>query len=273
MTELSDVSIQVLICTANERLASAIRVALPYKPGVSYLISHQIFGEHECDFIQEMDFINSRIDIEYYPTYSKGLSINRNNALSMASSEIILIADDDVVLESDFDQTLRCQFLRHPDADIITFKVRTPEGHSFKSYREKEFKHGRFSLLKVSSIEVAFKRKTVMDTALTFDENFGLGARFVASEENVFLMDAFKKGLNLYFVPLYVACHPKESSGKQWREELVYSKGALFFRLFGFFGIVMIFAFAIKKYGQYKDEFTFIEFIRLSLSSFGGSER
>lgn len=179
-----------------------------------------------------------------------GISKSRNRALENATGDICIICDDDVVYEDNLLEIIREQFELNKDVDIITFKIKTPEGEDFKNYRTQEFYHNKRTILKTASIEIAFRLDSINKNSIMFDELFGLGAKYVSGEENIFLMDCLKKGLKIKYVPIVIGTHPKESSGYVLDEKGIYSKGGLFYRLFGFKCLYLNLAFIIKKYRE-----------------------
>ena len=131
------------------------------------------------------------------------------------------------------------------------------------NYSKKEYWHNKHTILKCSSIEIAFKRKSIIDNNLNFDTEFGLGSKYRVHDEVIFLMDALKKGLKLKYIPVPIVIHPKESSGTNYIDHLIISKGAAFVRLFGNKAYFYNIAFAIKKYKEYKTKYTFSKFLLL----------
>lgn len=177
----------------------------------------------------------------------KGLSKSRNKGISNATGDICIISDDDVEYIKNYEEIILKAFDENPDIDIITFRIVTPEGEMFKNYKDNEFEHTKRSILKVSSIEVAFRLKSIKNNNIRFDEDFGLGSKYISGEENIFLMDSIKKGLKIKYIPEVIAIHEKESSGKILNEKAIYSKGPLFYRLFGLKSIILNLGFVIKK--------------------------
>lgn len=255
--------IDVLISTYGEGIKKAVNVPLPKREGVRYIISHQSMLPPDAAV---SEIINSRDDISYYQLHNKGLSRNRNNTIAQSSSKFIYFCDDDVVLKKSIFDTIFTSFEMF-DVDAISFKIEAFDFKPFKNYKREIFKHTIISSLKVSSIELVCKRASIVDNNIKFDEDFGLGSKYIASEENIFVSDIIKAGLTVLFVPDYIVFHSAESSGKNWASsELVYSKGAFFKRVFGpYVGYVFIFLFALKKYKQYRYDRTFIDFVQKSL--------
>lgn len=197
----------------------------------------------------------------------RGSSKSRNLAIKNASGDICLIADDDVVYVPNYEKIILKAFETNPDADIITFQIMTPEGEKFKdNYLKEERWHSKLSILKCSSIEIAFRKNSINRYHILFDEEFGLGSRYLVHDENIFLMDCLKNGLKIKYIPYAIVIHPKESSGTNFNEFLIISKGAAFIRLYGLKGIIFDFIFAIKKYNYYKHYCGILFFLKLILT-------
>jgi len=178
-----------------------------------------------------------------------GLSRSRNRALQRAAADIVVIADDDVRHPAGAQETVARAFAAHPRADIITFQARTPDGAPFKRYPSRARRHTTRSIMRVSSWEIALRLESVRAAGLRFDERFGLGAEFPTGEENIFLLDALRRGLTLRYVPQPIAIHPRFSSGADFSTAAaVAAKGAVFGRMFGAASAPVEFAFACKKY-------------------------
>lgn len=185
----------------------------------------------------------------YIFTDTRGLSKSRNIAINECSADILLISDDDVRHFDEVEAIILSEFAR-TGADILTFQITTPEGHPFKTYNPSAFTHSARSVMRVNSIEIAVRVKSVKDKGLKFDEEFGLGARYPTGEEIIFLSDALKAGLNVRYVPVPIVVHPVESSGGSLfkNDPLIGAKGAMFCRIFGFGGYFACTAFAVKHH-------------------------
>ena len=192
-------------------------------------------------------------DMESYYSFEEvGLSKSRNRGIQKSNGDIILLTDDDVYYKENFDKLIIDEFNKNPELDILTFKVETPEGEEFKNYKKSEFNHNYKSVLNVSSIEIALKKETIEKHKLKYDEMFGLGSLYKSGEENILLYDALKKGCKIKFVPITIAIHPNETSGRNLTEETIFSKGALFYRLFGIKSVFINLLFVLKKRKEIK---------------------
>ncbi len=183
-----------------------------------------------------------------YP--EKGLSKSRNRALQHATADLCLLSDDDIHYAESAQRIVIDAFNANPSADIITFQTQTPDGALFnKRYPTRHRRHTRRTIMRVTSYEIAFRTASIRAAGLRFDERFGLGADFPTGEENIFLLDALRHGLKLYYVPAPIAVHPACSSGSDFHNpELIAAKGAMFHRMFGAAAWLVSLAFACKKY-------------------------
>lgn len=185
----------------------------------------------------------------------QGLARSRNRAIDNAIGDICLFADDDIVYKKDIFRKIEQAFLSNPEFDVITFKF----GNSKKNYKQNPFIHNYKTISMVSSIEIAFRRQSIIKNNIRFDDLFGLGSKYISGEENIFLKDCLDKKLRAMFIPLTIVVHPdKITTGKKWSKELLMSKGALFYRIYGKLSFVINLFFCIKKYNEYKINLNFI---------------
>lgn len=199
----------------------------------------------------------------------KGLSKSRNRAIQESNADIALIADDDLQYCDNFEEKIQNAFGKFPDADILTFKIITPEGQPYKNYSEKTFKHSRSSIYKVSSVEIVLKLSSIKSAGLGFDERFGLGAGYKSGEETIFLNDALDAGLNIYFIPENIVIHPIESSGKVLDQNFFFSKGALVRRMYsGSINVLLGIIFLIKQIAKKQNTLTLADSIKATIKGF-----
>lgn len=255
-------TLDILICTYNEGIFRVPNMLLKRFPSISYSISHQITEEKYMDFdIPELN----REDVKYKALFSKGLSKNRNNVINMSSSDISLIADDDVrYRENEILQIIK-RFEENPEMDVFQGKIRTFEGEDYKKYNSQKKKIGWRDIGGISSIEIAFKTKSVQMTDIKFDESFGLGGNlFSKGEEAVFLGDCLKNKLEIFYYPDYIVSHPKESSTTNTIYDCKEASywGALNYRIFKKLSYINSVLFALKHYNRYKKNITILEFLK-----------
>jgi len=190
--------------------------------------------------------VQSKGKLRFLSFQETGIAMSRNRALENAKGDILLISDDDVTFPKGAFQRIEKAFEDNPEFDILTFQVQTPSGAAYRRYPTDSFEHNRFTILAVSSIAIAMRRKSI-GPALRFDERFGLGREISAGEENIFLADALKAGLRLKYIPQVIVIHP-ERRPVPLGHPYFYTRGAVFKRLYGpFLGLAMGLLFCAKK--------------------------
>lgn len=234
--------LQVMICTYGEdgirRLAQGKH---PEMPEVEYIVSWQIHASTPVP----AELV--RRDMKIFRTATKGLSVNRNHALSKATAPLLLISDDDVDYTEEMLKNVIEEFEKHPECDILTFRYES--GEFGKTYPEESFLLSRpLKGYFLSSIELAFRRGTVQNR-IWFNENFGIGAVFPAGEEDIFLYDCLKSGLNGRFIPFTIARHDSDTTSVRNRmlHEHVMTKGAVFLHTHSYDWILRMFSHAVRE--------------------------
>jgi glycosyltransferase involved in cell wall biosynthesis len=195
-----------------------------------------------------------------------GISKSRNRALRHARGEILLITDEDVELLDGFSKTLTETFDKNPEADLITFQCLNEKGAKRKNYPDSAFWHDKRTIMRVSSVEIAMRRDTLVKNALFFDERFGIGSQISTGSETVFLSDALARGMKILYRPKAIVRHPDESSGRALRgnRELIRAKGGMFYRVFGWKAYGICLYFALKK--RKEMGFSLVQNMKLMLS-------
>ena len=222
----TDIQLQVMICTMGSD--GIRRVALASHPrveGVEYLVSWQTDG-NDC-VPKELE----RPDFRITTSHTRGLSVNRNIALSKATAPLLLISDDDVKYTEEGLRSVIDAFLHYPDKDIITFRyISTSHSKFYPSHscNLSTPKKGYF----VTSFEIAFRRRRVQGK-IWFNENFGIGAPFPSGEEDLFLRDCLDAGLKGMFLPITIVRHDRSTTSDRnlMLPSRPQTKGAVFTRL------------------------------------------
>jgi glycosyltransferase involved in cell wall biosynthesis len=177
-------------------------------------------------------------------SFERGLSKSRNLALQHAQGELCIIADDDVVYVNDFDIVIADAHNRNAEAGVICFKTITTSGQPYyPDYPNTEKQIiAMQSLVPILSIEVTFKREVI--GGLSFNELFGLGARFEDAETLFFLRSALHKKVPVYYSPQYVVAHaPFSSSDDVASDRLIYARMAGYYKRFGALAYVYLIKF------------------------------
>lgn len=193
--------------------------------------------------------------------YDRGLSKSRNQAILNSKSDICIIADDDLVYYNDYAKKIMDAYRKYKDADIIAFRVDNCKVNN-------KYKNNKISFLKsfkICSVQVSFKRNSIIDNNVLFDERFGAGSNcFILGEENIFLTDCIKKGLKIYYVNETIAtlCNGQSTWFSGYNKSYFMSKGACFYRINRLLSPLFIVQFAVRKNKIYKHEIGFLKSIK-----------
>lgn len=255
-------NIDILICTYNNGINNIEKILMSPHPQIRYKVSHQIT---DSKYANIPIYLQVRDDVKVSQINSRGLSNNRNNCLSIAEEEICLIADDDVKYNINEVLNIIDLFIKNEDIDLITGKIRTYEGEKeYKKYSNRSHVIEKRQIGSISSIEMAFRRKAIINPNIQFDNRFGLGGElFKKGEEAAFLSDCLKANLRLYYFPVYFVQHPKESSGSAapYTAHEAQYMGALCWRLFKNLAYVFSIVFMIKHHNRYRTHINRLNFL------------
>ena len=164
---------------------------------------------NQCTYEKEERQQNGTYKLRMISAKDRGLSKSRNLAIQRAEGTVCLFCDDDVRLDSNYREKILNAFSENPQADIIIFYI----SGLGKRLKPQVYRLRYFDLLKVSSVQIAFRRNKVISSGIQFDPFMGAGSGNGAQEENKFLMDCYKKKLSIYYVPIKIgALIPKEST-------------------------------------------------------------
>lgn len=258
--------IQVLMSTINMKSLADLPIGLHElrKYNVKCTVINQLPGS-------KFNYFSNQNNLQIYSFSETGISKSRNRNLLKLNEKIGLITDQDIRFKNGFQDIIIEAFEQTPKADIITFQIEDEKGRPFKKYKNKPFWMNQRDIMKVSSVEIAFRTSSIIENNIKFDEDFGLGSMYPTGEEAIFLSDALHKGLKIKYIPKPIVIHPKGSSGHLFKnnEKLIAAKGAMLYRIFGINAYAVSIIFALKKYRKSSE--TILNFVRLmfkGISSF-----
>src|SRR5699024_3127908 len=158
------------------------------------------------------------------------------------------LADDDIELKSNFNEIIIKSFVENPEYDILAFDLERIGSTSRKnSSKEKEI--NVLTSMRLSSAQLTFKLDFLRENGITFDERFGAGSKYSMGEENILLLDALKKGANIKYIPKVIATLYMGNSTwfEGFNEKYLFDKGAIFWRMFGYFAPIYSLTYCIRK--------------------------
>ena len=255
----------ILISTFNTRIMNLKNIINVCDNHVTYIISHQVNEELEEKTRRYIDSLCARTDVCYSALKGKGVSKNRNNTLRFIEpSSICLILDDDVQLCKNVFSTIIRSFNDNSTADFISFKILDLEGNDYKPYPKEKQWHTLRTLTGIGTTEMAFRSDLILDHDIRFDERFGPGAgNYPLGEDYIFAMDLYHLKIKMLFLPIPIVKHPCGSTGRSLDRKIIFARGAMFARVFGWKAFVINFLFSIKKYTVYRKEISFFPYLTL----------
>lgn len=261
-----DVRLQVLICTfGHEGIMRIVSGSHPEMEGVEYIVSWQLpDGDMEIP-----SPIASRKDFTVAKTTTRGLSRNRNLALSLATAPVAIIGDDDVDYTSDGLLNAIRTMDMHPDAALIAMRYGT---HCV----EKVYPPYGFELSRppkgyyVSSIEMVIRPEIINGAGLRFDERFGIGSIFMAGEEQLFVHSLLQAGFECRYAPFEICRHEGDTTSARHGSdpEYISTKGAVIRLLHPFGWWMRMLTHAIRDAGADKG-ISRIDYIRAWIDGVG----
>jgi len=223
-------------------------------------IKSDALAVNQCDHEYRVERVINNCNVfRMISLFDRGLSKSRNLAIHNSSADICVIADDDLFYENNYVEIIIEAYKKNPDADIIAFSVPS----SNKERPTKILKKTNVNVLqsmKLASFQLTFRRKRIVDNQISFNTLFGAGSIYVCGEENIFLIECFRKGLKVKFVNIRIASvDHKESTWFQGFNELyLKTKGAMFYEMSSTFWLPLILQFAIRKYKLYQSSFSLL---------------
>lgn len=202
-----------------------------------------------------------------------GLSKSRNLALKNANSDVVYFLDDDVELVKDFNQIIRDEFDKHPNADFVIFEHYNDSKIKKSWLRRIPFIPMKIKLMSVCSIEISGRMVFINQNKLTFNERFGLGSGVPIGEEFLFLSNAYEMGAKIVFASAAIVKHFGSSSGYKYKTpQDVINRGTVIAQGFTLGRSLVCLIFALKSYRFYKRSFNFYSFFSLLLKGLDNRE-
>tara|TARA_B110000908_G_C10221327_1_gene435505 strand:+ start:99 stop:959 length:861 start_codon:yes stop_codon:yes gene_type:complete len=165
-------------------------------------------------------------------TYSKkiGLSISRNVGIKLSTGTFIALMDDDAILPKNYFINLNELILQNFSVfsgRIMTIENKTKSFSRYQGDRKLKVNYTNFDT--ILSTSLVFKKEIVNSVGF-FDENFGVGAKYGASEETDFVLRILKENIEIFYYPSLIVLHPSEKLSKKslndiWTKSWNYSLG------------------------------------------------
>ncbi len=221
-----------------------------FKIVVQSNIKTDVLIVNQCDRDEMSDQECNGVKAKMISTTTRGLSKSRNIAIQNCDADIALICDDDERFDDDMEDNILKAFEEHEE-EVLIFHIRRENKNKGEKYKRLK----KLDLLKVSSVEIAFRVDKIRENGILFDENLGAGTGNGAGEENAFLLEAYKKKLKIAYVPITIGeLLPSKSSWFSGFDKDYFIKRGISTRYILGLPLSVLYAhyFAFFKYGVYK---------------------
>ena len=249
MSKENTIPLEILVATMNRNSLDFLDTMFANDD----LNEHHILVINQTTEDSQLESNSPRIRV--INSVETGLSRSRNLAIQHAQGTICLLTDDDVVFIKDFGQTILSAYKSIPTADLLCFQTLTHQGQPFSRYPKKRVNLNSF-YSKVLSIEITFKRYSMIDNDLSFDALFGLGSVFEDGENRLFLKSVLDHpSLTAYFIPEFIVQHGSTTSSDDVSSDrFIHARSALNYKQHGNFVYFYIFKllFSLLRKGYIK---------------------
>lgn len=201
--------LEVLIATHGVDGAEKVAAMnLPYVDKVRYIVTWQLSENASIPQLLQ------RPDVEVHRVASVGLGANRDEGLQISTAPLCLIADNDLLFLPGAFEKIIAAFERYPDLSVATFKYRASGETKAYPCTETDFNDKMPKGYCVASFEIAVRRCNVWP-AIKFDETFGVGTDYPATEDPLFILDCRRAGLRCRFFPITICEHLGVTTGNR----------------------------------------------------------
>ena len=178
---------------------------------------------------------------------NRGVAKSRNIVLAAAKTKYLLFGDDDVEFDIGAISKVISYLDANSDVSIVLAQAVDEDGQLRKHYPVKLHNLALRNSAKAATYEIILRVEDIRSLGITFDENFGAGARNYLGDEYIFIADALRAGLKGVFLPIPIAVHPSHSSGiLQNSAADVLARAEIFTRVFGALAPIIRLAFLVK---------------------------
>lgn len=155
--------------------------------------------------------------VKMISTNTRGLSRNRNIALSFSSGDYIMFADDDLIFRDGYESLILNEFKKRPDVESILFSLNVVAigGGKKEIYRKRAncYHHAnRRELAGYGVCGLVVRKDILQKHCLYFNETFGAGTDDYCGEDTIFLQKMIKKKIKLDISPVIIADIDKSTS-------------------------------------------------------------
>lgn len=202
-------------------------------------------------------------EIKMITTPYRGVGKNRNIALMHSKADIMLFSDDDMTYVDGYEDVVIKAFESLPEADIIIFNIDKIGSNTKRRINIKVKRVRLYNVLNYGFPRVAIRRTSLERSNLWVSTLFGGGAKYCSGEDNLFLVNAIKKGLKIYTSPSYIGGVNIRTSSwfTGFNEKYFFDNGAWLEASFPILKHLLVWYFIIKFYK--KTQLSIINILKL----------
>lgn len=213
---------------------------------------------NQCDRNEVKEFNYKGNKIIWMSFNERGVGLSRNNGLMRATADICLMADDDMVYVDGYRGIVLRSFMDNQKADMIMFNVPIHKKDGTTIIKVKKENRVRFlNSMKFGTVNIGFKRDSILKKNIFFSLLFGGGAKYCSGEDSLFISDTFKKGLKIYSITEVIANIAENESTwfTGYNERYFFDRGALYEAMAKSpLSFLLIIQFIIRKKNLYSNQ-------------------
>ncbi len=237
-----------------------ILMSCMHQKDFSLVEKSKIYGNaviiNQCDTTDYSEYQTQNGIAKMYSVCDRGLTKSRNMAIGKSNADVCLLCDDDEVFVTDYEDKIISAYKSLPQADVIIFKMQNRASSFSDKVQPIKFP----KTMKVSSWQISFRRESLINNSVLFDELLGAGTDNGAEEELKFLQDCIKAKLKIFYVPTEIASVAQQSSTwfKGYDEEFFEKRGGTTRYILGVFtASLYALYYVIRKRKQYNKDISF----------------
>ena len=165
---------------------------------------------------------NHTLNIKHIKSNKKGLSLNRNIGLKIATGKYVAFPDDDCTYYPDTLFKIENYFEQNKDTDVVLGRIydRVTKKNIIRDWKNSEFEVNIYNFfLSYSSITIFTKKNNIY-----FDEQLGVGTFFGSCEDTDYVLQLLEQNKRIVYSPDVDVWHP-DLSAETMSDEKVYSYG------------------------------------------------
>jgi glycosyltransferase involved in cell wall biosynthesis len=212
----------------------------------------------------QLDASYEKKKVETIELESVGVTKSRNAVIDKVSTEYLVFADDDIeVIPNGLRQVV--EYLdHHPDVSLVLARVNAGDKPR-KKYPEELTALTKLNSAKAATPEMVIRVKDIKQAGVSFDEEFGAGAKNFLGDEYIFVSDCLSAGLKAVALPIPIATHDELSSGSEWKTpESIAARAKVFSRVFGGLALFPKIGFAYKNFNNFGSVRNVLKFLTTS---------